>query len=105
MSSQRPYTKPALTCEDQVALLVSRGLTIPDPKEAAFYLGHLNYYRLCAYWLPLEVDHGTHRFRVDTTFQSVLDLYTFDRELRLLVLDAGLLTRGCPSRHALPPPR
>lgn len=88
MSSQRPYTKPALTCEDQVALLVSRGMSVPDPKEAAFYLRHLNYYRLCAYWLPFEEDHATHRFREGTTFQDVLDLYTFDRELRLLVLDA-----------------
>lgn len=88
MSSQRPYTKPALTCEDQVALLVSRGMSVPDPKEAAFYLRHLNYYRLCAYWLPFEEDHATHRFREGTTFRDVLDLYTFDRELRLLVLDA-----------------
>jgi abortive infection bacteriophage resistance protein len=88
MSSKRPYTKPALTCGEQVALLASRGLVIPDPTEATFYLRHLNYYRLCAYWLPFEEDHGTHRFREGTTFQAVLDLYTFDRELRLLVLDA-----------------
>lgn len=88
MSSKRPYAKPALSCEDQVALLISRGISVAEPKEAAFYLRHLNYYRLCAYWLPFEEDHTTHRFREGTTFEAVLGLYTFDRELRLLVLDA-----------------
>ena len=46
-----PYTKPAITCAEQVNLLRSRGMTVEDPAEAEFYLQHLNYYRLGAYWL------------------------------------------------------
>ncbi|MEC9486356.1 MAG: Abi family protein [Prosthecochloris sp.] len=63
-------------------------MVIEDRKQAEFYLQHLNYYRLCAYWLPFEANHSTHTFRPGTTFDAVLNLYIFDRQLRLHVLDA-----------------
>ncbi|MFN9809149.1 MAG: Abi family protein [Deltaproteobacteria bacterium] len=84
----RPYGKPALTHGQQVALLERRGMVIADRPKAEFFLKHLNYYRLEAYWLPFEADHATHTFRPGTSFDQVLGLYVFDRELRLLVLDA-----------------
>lgn len=84
----RPYQKPATTYVEQIALLKSRGMTIADEQAAAFYLQHISYYRLGAYWLPFEADHATHQFQAGTTFENVLRLYNFDRELRLLVLDA-----------------
>ena len=86
--SKVPYTKPATTCAQQVALLRQRGMLINDQAEAEFYLKHLNYYRLSAYWLQFEQDHATHTFRPGTDFKRVLDLYIFDRELRLLTMDA-----------------
>jgi abortive infection bacteriophage resistance protein len=85
---KRPFTKPATTYQQQVQLLLSRGMTITDEGMAAFYLEHLNYYRLGAYWLPDEADHQTHLFRAGATFDNVLRRYVFDRELRLLLLDA-----------------
>ena len=63
-------------------------MEISDLSQAEFYLQHLNYYRLGAYWLPFESDHKTHTFRSGTKFEEVLNLYLFDRELRLLMLDA-----------------
>lgn len=84
----RPFSKPATTHAQQVALLQQRGMVIDDTAAAEFYLLHLNYYRLGAYWLPFEADHATHHFRPGTRFDEVLNLYVFDRELRLLVLDA-----------------
>lgn len=86
--SKLPFTKPALTLAAQVTLLQSRGMLIADPAQAEFYLRHLNYYRLCAYWLPFEADHATHTFKPGTRFEDVLNLYIFDRELRLLVMYA-----------------
>lgn len=83
-----PFSKPALTYGEQLTQLEQRGMFIQDRSEAEFYLAHLNYYRLVGYWLPFEVDHSTHQFRPGTTFGDVLNLYIFDRELRLLVLDA-----------------
>ncbi len=85
---KRPFGKPATTHDEQVALLQQRGMVVDDPAAAEFYLQHLNYYRLGAYWLAFEADHATHTFRPGTRFADVLDLYVFDRELRLLVLDA-----------------
>jgi abortive infection bacteriophage resistance protein len=85
---KRPFAKPATTYAQQIAQLQQRGMVIDDPASTAFYLQHLNYYRLGAYWLPFEADHATHTFRPGTQFSQVLNLYVFDRELRLLVLDA-----------------
>lgn len=82
-----PFSKPALTYTQQVDLLRRRGMSIPDMERAVFYLGGLNYYRLAAYWLPFEQDHPSHTFRPGTTFDDVLRLYVFDRELRLLMMD------------------
>ena len=84
---RRDFGKPAKTFEEQVEILQSRRMIVDDIQEATFYLQHLNYYRLCAYWLDFELDHATHQFKPDTNFKDVLKLYIFDRELRLLVLD------------------
>lgn len=84
----RPFDKSATTHDQQIALLQQRGMRITDVTEAKFYLQHLNYYRLSAYWLTFETDHATHQFKSEICFTDVLNLYVFDRELRLLVLDA-----------------
>ena len=82
------FNKPSLSYAEQIKLLKSRGLQIADEDRAEHYLRHLNYYRLSGYWLPFEQDHATHRFKQGTSFEDVLNLYVFDRELRLLLLDA-----------------
>lgn len=92
MSRQdRIFTKKALPIAEQIALLKSRGLVIEDSDKAAFYLTHIGYYRLSAYELPFQRADRTphhHHFIDGTRFQQVLDYYTFDRRLRLLVMDA-----------------
>lgn len=83
-----PYNKPPTTFADQVQLWQSRGLSVPDSAKAEFYLSQLNYYRLAAYCLPFEQNHATHQFIAGTSFDDVLNLYIFDRELRLALMDA-----------------
>ncbi len=85
---KRPFNKPVTSYTEQVDLLKARGMVIADTVAAEHYLRHLNYYRLGAYWLPFEADHAGHQFRAGTRFDDVVNLYVFDRELRLLVLDA-----------------
>lgn len=84
------YAKPPLSFDDQLDLLQSRGMEIPDRARAARYLAHINYYRLRAYWLPFEVPTGSsdHCFRMGTSFDDALTLYIFDRKFRLVVLEA-----------------
>jgi abortive infection bacteriophage resistance protein len=87
----KKFAKPALTLQKQIELLKRRGLTVHDDKLAAHYLQHISYYRLRAYWLPFEIDaekDGDHAFAEGTTFAKVVDLYVFDRKLRLLLMDA-----------------
>jgi len=84
----KQFTKPSLTLDEQIVLLEKRGLIISDRKEALFYLSHLNYYRLRAYWMLFEEDSVNHHFKQNTQFEDIVKLYIFDRELRLLMLDA-----------------
>jgi abortive infection bacteriophage resistance protein len=82
------YNKPALTFEQQLDLLISRGMQVDDREKSLHYLAQINYYRLAAYWLPYTVSPDNHQFKPGTTFELVLDHYLFDREFRLLLLDA-----------------
>ncbi len=80
------YNKPPLTYSQQIDLLKSRGLNIPDLPRAEKYLKHISYYRLSAYMIPFQATKDV--FNDDVEFNHILDLYLFDRELRLLVLNA-----------------
>lgn len=86
--AKTPFIKPPTSFADQVQRLINRGLSVPDVALAEHYLAQLNYYRFAAYCLPFEQNHSTHAFKPNTQFDDVLNLYIFDRELRLLLLDA-----------------
>jgi len=49
---------------------------------------NVGYYRLAGYWWPLQSDKVNHRFKANSTFENVIQLYNFDRELRILLFDA-----------------
>ena len=83
-----PYTKPALTCEQQLDLLIARGMSVSDPQRAIRMLLQANYYRLAGYWRPFEADSQTHHFRSGTTFEDVEAVYAFDAALRRLLFEA-----------------
>ncbi len=82
------YTKSFKTYKEQIQLLKSRGMIFNDENKAENILEHINYYRLSGYWLPFEEDHTTHKFKPNTKFESVLELYNFDQKLRLCLLSA-----------------
>jgi abortive infection bacteriophage resistance protein len=79
------YSKNAITYDQQIAKLEKRGLQIPDREEARHYLRHIGYYRLAGYWWPLQSDKEKHIFKEDASFDRVIELYNFDRELRILL--------------------
>ena len=82
------FDKPAFSADQHIAQWAERGLAIPDRTKTEHYLSVISYYRLSAYTLPFQVGNPDHHFKSDTSFNDVLDLYVFDRELRLLVMDA-----------------
>lgn len=83
------YNKPPLDLDALVERLASRGSEVPDHDRAERYLRHIGYYRLSPYSIPFQKrGHTDHTFQDGTTFDQVLDLYIFDRALRLHVMDA-----------------
>lgn len=80
------FNKPAYTTDQHIELLESRGLRFLDYDRAKRYLLTIGYYRLSAYFLPFQV--APNQFKEETTFTDVLNLYIFDRKLRLHVMDA-----------------
>lgn len=85
------YDKPASTIEEQVEIYEKRGLKVPDFDRASHYLKYIGYFRLTQYaGVFYETNNGGPEpaFRENTSFDDVLDLYIFDRKLRLLVMDA-----------------
>lgn len=81
------YNKPALDIARQIAQLESRGLIIKDKALAVHYLTNISYYRLEGYWWPLQNDKVNHIFKPGSDFETVINIYDFDRELRLIVLN------------------
>lgn len=81
-----PYNKPHLTYLEQIELLKNRGLIINDEAFAIIKLQHISYYRLSAYFLPFQATKD--KFDEGTTFETIIDLYHFDKELRILTFNA-----------------
>ena len=79
-----------MTIAQQMAHLTAQGMAVPNVPVAERWLRHVSYYRLSAYWLPFERAKGQTgpRFVVGTNFQTIIELYEFDRHLRLLILSA-----------------
>ena len=82
------FTKSYSSPFELVQLLKSRGLIINDEQRAEAYIQNIGYYRLSAYMLPfLTMPKTNHIFKPGVTFDNVLDLYRFDKKLRVLLFN------------------
>lgn len=85
------YTKQPLSISGQIAKLKSRGLHIEDDFASAC-LSTISYYRLRAYTFPYQDNSNPdmdHMFlRNDLQLSDIIDLYTFDHQLRILIFEA-----------------
>ncbi|MAS24459.1 MAG: abortive phage resistance protein [Oceanospirillaceae bacterium] len=105
------YNKPWLSVSEQIDKLQVQGLEVTDKPRAELTLRRIGYYRLSGYWYPFrersglacsvpeiagkpsKKDKKVQTFPLDSfksglRFQDAVDLYVFDKKLRLLVLDA-----------------
>ncbi|MDP2221567.1 MAG: Abi family protein [Hydrogenophaga sp.] len=103
------YPKPWLSLEQQLDNLQARGLLVSDRDKALRCLQRMGYYRLSGYWYAFRERSGPccllnkqrsgksqekgellalDTFKYGATFQNAVDLYVFDKELRLLAMDA-----------------
>ena len=103
------YEKPWQGVAEQLSTLQARGLLVSDSNKALSYLQRIGYYRLSGYWFAFRERSGLccaleafahagakpktqtlvlDAFKHGATFQNAVDLYVFDKQLRLLVGDA-----------------
>ena len=82
------FNKTNRTADDLIVVLKRKGLSIADEAKSINYIRNIGYYRLKAYFYPLyqEPKHK-HLFKVDATFDKVMNMYRFDRKLRLLLFN------------------
>jgi abortive infection bacteriophage resistance protein len=88
-----------------IALLLGRGMSIDDQDRALRKLSQIGYYRLSGFWYPSRIikrnDVGevvicpiarkptrSNNVQTGTTLSKVIELYLFDKKLRMLSLDA-----------------
>jgi abortive infection bacteriophage resistance protein len=79
------FEKSPLTLDQQADLLISRGL-VANRQTLIDLLSVINYYRLSTYLYPFRTTED--KFKENTTLECVLQRYDFDRQLRLLAMDA-----------------
>ena len=97
--------KPHNTYSELVDLLETKGMIIPDKVRAERKLSQIGYYRLSGFWYPcrqVKMDSTGKGilypktknpmredvFQKGTNFNKIIQLYLFDKKLRLLMLDA-----------------
>jgi abortive infection bacteriophage resistance protein len=82
------YSKTCTLPQDLIPLLKNRGLSILDEQRAINHLSNIGYFRLSAYLYPLLKDpKEDHLYKNSTTFDMALDMYRFDRKLRILLFN------------------
>lgn len=80
--------KKSLSWDEQVALLVRRGLAIKDESACAQFLAVHNYYRFSGYMRYFQkAPHlGENGFNSGATFEEIRDIYDADESLRLALV-------------------
>lgn len=86
------YQHLPTTIDQQIEHLRLRGI-VGDGELMRRWLKTVGYYRLSAYWLPWELppadgETRSKRFLAGTNFTDIVDIYIFDRQLRLLIMEA-----------------
>lgn len=83
--------RKAITLDEQISLLRSRGMIIEEVEKAKEVLLDVGYYRLGFYWFPFEKTYPkkhnrSHEFKEGTNFDDAVKLYYFDFNLRNILL-------------------
>ena len=104
----RQYRKPWRSYAEQLDQLMTRGMIVTDRALPLDYLERIGYYRLSGYWsacrerrrfCPLDEQSrkpsrvkvesiALDSFQTGTKFEDAINLYVFDKKLRLLTMDA-----------------
>ncbi|MCQ2789097.1 MAG: Abi family protein [bacterium] len=81
------FNKDALTAEEQIDLLIKRGLQVADINSAVKTIKRIGYYHLSSYMRFFQCDNK-HNFIDNIEFAQIVNLYNFDKELRHITFKA-----------------
>lgn len=79
--------------EEQIDILISRGLEVNDKKRAGDVLLRYNYYKIINSTLPFltEADKEKgYKYRPGTNFEDLIEVHNFDKELKKILLSQML---------------
>lgn len=80
------YAKPYKPAVDLIQHLRARGLAVPNPASAENFIDEVGFDRLRIYFLSRRNLQANGRpFTAGVTFDDIVDIYTFDENLRLLM--------------------
>jgi abortive infection bacteriophage resistance protein len=80
----KKYIKQPKTIDEQVNMLISRGLVVDNKDELKYYLENISYYHLSIYFKYFQKND---KFYKGINFSDVLRVYKFDNKLRFLLLE------------------
>ena len=83
--------RKAKPLQEQVDLLIRRGMRVDDPERARQLLLEIGWFRMSMYWFPFETRYpdnmsDVHHFREGVSFRDALLLYAFDFNMRNALL-------------------
>ena len=102
MSYSEPV-KPPTTLDEQAALLIERGLHVPDQEVCRRFLYDTSYYRFSGYARQFQIDprRGNNGFVAEATLDKVRRIVQLDTELSLALLRClGEVERVVKARFA-----
>lgn len=82
-----PYTKEPISIPAQINLLEEKGMDMDDKKQAIKQLSTIGYYRFTGYAYPFRNKTDNSSFEPGTSFNNVISIYEFDRQLRSLLFN------------------
>ena len=88
-------SKPFKTLDEQISILKSRGLIIPDEEAAKLSLLCNNYYNVINYYSKFFMVGGTDNYLPDVSFNEILSVYYFDKEIKSIFLKATIDIEKC----------
>ena len=88
--TKKSYLKKWLSYIEQYNLLLERGMQFNSysKDKALKKLEFIGYYRLSGYFFAFRKEPSINEFIEGTQFKDIIELYKFDRKLKLLLLDA-----------------
>lgn len=88
-------SKPFKTLDEQINILKSRGLIVHDDESAKLSLLCNNYYNVINYYSKFFMIPGTDNYLHDVSFNEILSVYYFDKEIKSIFLKATIDIEKC----------